>query len=67
MMTTKLWFLRFTHLNDGAIFELEGMRFAFSTNSHTVDPIFFSAAILVIWPSMEPSMTLRCTAVIRCM
>jgi len=28
-------------LNDGAIFELEGMRFAFSTDSYTVDPIFF--------------------------
>ncbi len=28
-------------LNDGAIFELEGIRFAFSTDSYTVDPIFF--------------------------
>ncbi len=28
-------------LNDGAILELEGMRFAFSTDSYTVDPIFF--------------------------
>ncbi len=28
-------------LNDGAIFELEGRRFAFSTDSYTVDPIFF--------------------------
>ena len=28
-------------LNDGAIFELEGTRFAFSTDSYTVDPIFF--------------------------
>ena len=28
-------------LNDGAIFELEGMRLAFSTDSHTVDRIFF--------------------------
>ena len=28
-------------LNDGAIFELQGMRFAFSTDSYTVDPIFF--------------------------
>ena len=28
-------------LNDGAIFELEGKRFAFSTDSYTVDPIFF--------------------------
>jgi hydrogenase expression/formation protein HypE len=28
-------------LNDGAIFELEGMRLAFSTDSYTVDPIFF--------------------------
>ena len=30
-----------SQLNDGAIFELEGMRFAFSTDSYTVDPIFF--------------------------
>ena len=28
-------------LNDGAIIELEGMRLAFSTDSYTVDPIFF--------------------------
>ena len=28
-------------LNDGAIFELGGKRFAFSTDSYTVDPIFF--------------------------
>jgi hydrogenase expression/formation protein HypE len=28
-------------LNDGAIFELEGLRIAFSTDSYTVDPIFF--------------------------
>lgn len=28
-------------LNDGAIFDLQGMRFAFSTDSYTVDPIFF--------------------------
>jgi hydrogenase expression/formation protein HypE len=28
-------------LNDGAIFELEGSRLAFSTDSYTVDPIFF--------------------------
>ena len=28
-------------LNDGAIFELETMRLAFSTDSYTVDPIFF--------------------------
>ena len=28
-------------LNDGAIFELSGGRFAFSTDSYTVDPIFF--------------------------
>ena len=28
-------------LNDGAIFELDGMRLAFSTDSYTVDPIFF--------------------------
>jgi hydrogenase expression/formation protein HypE len=28
-------------LNDGAIFELAGSRFAFSTDSYTVDPIFF--------------------------
>jgi len=28
-------------LNDGAIFELAGRRFAFSTDSYTVDPIFF--------------------------
>ena len=30
-----------TQLNDGAIFELEGKRLAFSTDSYTVDPIFF--------------------------
>ena len=30
-----------SQLNDGAIFELEGMRLAFSTDSYTVDPIFF--------------------------
>ncbi len=30
-----------SQLNDGAIFELNGMRFAFSTDSYTVDPIFF--------------------------
>ena len=28
-------------LNDGAIFELDGQRIAFSTDSYTVDPIFF--------------------------
>ena len=28
-------------LNDGAIFEIEGSRIAFSTDSYTVDPIFF--------------------------
>jgi hydrogenase expression/formation protein HypE len=28
-------------LNDGAIFKLKGMRLAFSTDSYTVDPIFF--------------------------
>jgi hydrogenase expression/formation protein HypE len=28
-------------LNDGAIFDLAGRRFAFSTDSYTVDPIFF--------------------------
>jgi hydrogenase expression/formation protein HypE len=28
-------------LNDGAIFDLRGMRFALSTDSYTVDPIFF--------------------------
>ena len=28
-------------LNDGAIFELEGLKLAFSTDSYTVDPIFF--------------------------
>jgi hydrogenase expression/formation protein HypE len=28
-------------LNDGAIFELNGQRMAFSTDSYTVDPIFF--------------------------
>ena len=28
-------------LNDGAIFELNGMQMAFSTDSYTVDPIFF--------------------------
>jgi hydrogenase expression/formation protein HypE len=28
-------------LNDGAIFEISGKRFAFSTDSYTVDPIFF--------------------------
>ena len=28
-------------LDDGAIFELEGLRLAFSTDSYTVDPIFF--------------------------
>ena len=28
-------------LNDGAIFDFNGMRFAFSTDSYTVDPIFF--------------------------
>ncbi|MBW1660390.1 MAG: hydrogenase expression/formation protein HypE, partial [Deltaproteobacteria bacterium] len=28
-------------LNDGAIFELNGLRVAFSTDTYTVDPIFF--------------------------
>jgi hydrogenase expression/formation protein HypE len=28
-------------LNDGAVFEIEGLRLAFSTDSYTVDPIFF--------------------------
>ncbi len=28
-------------LNDGAIFDLNGLRLAFSTDSYTVDPIFF--------------------------
>ena len=30
-----------SEMNDGAIFDLEGMRLAFSTDSYTVDPIFF--------------------------
>ena len=30
-----------TALNDGAIFELKGLKLAFSTDSYTVDPIFF--------------------------
>jgi hydrogenase expression/formation protein HypE len=30
-----------SELNDGAIFELQGVRMAFSTDSYTVDPIFF--------------------------
>jgi len=30
-----------SELNDGAIFELQGLRLAFSTDSYTVDPIFF--------------------------
>jgi hydrogenase expression/formation protein HypE len=30
-----------SQLNDGAIFELHGVRMAFSTDSYTVDPIFF--------------------------
>jgi hydrogenase expression/formation protein HypE len=30
-----------SELNDGAIFEFNGMRLAFSTDSYTVDPIFF--------------------------
>ena len=30
-----------SQLNDGAIFELQGMKLAFSTDSYTVDPIFF--------------------------
>ncbi len=28
-------------LNDGAIIEIKGLRFAFSTDTYTVDPIFF--------------------------
>jgi hydrogenase expression/formation protein HypE len=28
-------------LNDGAIFDIEGLRLAFSTDTYTVDPIFF--------------------------
>ena len=31
-----------SELNDGAILEIKGMRFAFSTDTYTVDPIFFS-------------------------
>jgi hydrogenase expression/formation protein HypE len=30
-----------SRLDDGAIFELQGVRMAFSTDSYTVDPIFF--------------------------
>jgi len=30
-----------SELNDGAIFELQGVRLGFSTDSYTVDPIFF--------------------------
>ena len=30
-----------SNLDDGAMFELGGTRFAFSTDSYTVDPIFF--------------------------
>jgi hydrogenase expression/formation protein HypE len=30
-----------SELNDGAIFELQGLRLGFSTDSYTVDPIFF--------------------------
>jgi hydrogenase expression/formation protein HypE len=33
-------------LNDGAIFELQGRRFAFSTDSYTVDPIFFAGGTI---------------------
>lgn len=30
-----------SQLNDGAVFEIDGVRFAFSTDTFTVDPIFF--------------------------
>lgn len=30
-----------SQLNDGAVFDLEGKRFAFSTDTYVVDPIFF--------------------------
>ena len=36
-------------LNDGAIFELGGLRMAFSTDSYTVDPIFFPGGTLASW------------------
>ena len=49
-------------LNDGAIFELGGKRFAFSTDTYTVDPIFFREEISEIWPSMEPSTISPCVA-----
>jgi len=45
-LTTELMLPIFSNsilseLNDGAIFNLEGLRLAFSTDSYTVDPIFF--------------------------
>jgi hydrogenase expression/formation protein HypE len=30
-----------SELDDGAVFDIEGKRFAFSTDTYTVDPIFF--------------------------
>jgi len=39
-----------TQLNDGALFEIEGKRLAFSTDTYVVDPIFFPVAASAIWP-----------------
>ena len=36
-------------LNDGAIFELGGLRLAFSTDSYTIDPIFSPAETSASW------------------
>ena len=49
-------------LNDGAIFELNGMRLAFSTDSYTVDPIFFpggSIGDLAISESLHSKTSIR--------
>ena len=44
-------------LDDGAVFTVEEGRMAFSTDTYTVDPIFFPGAASAIWPSMERSTT----------
>ncbi len=49
-------------LNDGAIFELEGVRLAFPPTLTPLTPSSFRAVTSVIWRSTAPSMILRCAA-----
>lgn len=41
-------------LHDGAVFSVNGMRLAFSTDSYVISPIFFPGATSERSPSMGP-------------